>query len=186
MVKKEALMKIWQNVFQDDSVMEQDYLPSPVIMPQVENTLPVEKEALISNTINKMSAAGLTPALGNTCSTSPSSTSQSQSPAPGNGRGSFLSQIRQFNKSKLKKLAICPERNTSDQLQSNHTPDELQWTEVRKDSCIQGNGAQESVDATDLLSALNRVMQNRARVLHDTLNSTDEAGTSDDDDEWEL
>ncbi|KAJ7331202.1 hypothetical protein OS493_019982 [Desmophyllum pertusum] len=164
------------NVFHDGSAMEQDYPPHPVIMPQEENTLSVEKEALINITINEMSA-GLTPALGNI--TSPSSTSQSQSPAPGNGRGSFLSQIRQ-------NWPYVQKENTSDELQSNHTPDELQWTEVRKDNCIQGNGAQESVDATDLLSALNRVMQNRARVLHDTLNSTDEGDTSDDDDEWEL
>ena len=176
------------NVYQDSSVMEQDYAPHPVInvLPQEGKTSLVEKEALINDTTRE-TPTGLDLAVSNGSLTP----STSQSPVIGSGRESFLSQIRQFNKAKLKKLATYPESNSSDQFQSstcesacNHTPDELQWTEDEKGS------PQESVDATNLLSLLNQVLQNRARVLHDTLlSSADEFDSSDDDDdddEWEL
>lgn len=173
-----------ENVFQDCGIMEQDCAPHPGInvMPPEEKTSLLEKEALINDTTSE-TLQGLDLAVSNG-SLSPST---SPSPVTGSGRESFLSQIRQFNKAKLKKLATYPESNSSNQLQimsseSNHTPDELQWAEDGN------NSPQESVDATNLLSVLNQVLQNRARVLHDTLSSADEFDSSDDDDdnEWEL
>lgn len=174
------------NAFQDDNihVIEQDYTPNQVIdaLPQEEKTSSEEKEALINETTRETST-GLDPAVGNN-----DLSSTSKSPAASNGGESFLSQIRQFNKAKLKKLATCSfERLQSISSESNCTSDELQWKEDGKDS-IQHNDEQENIDATNLLSVLNRVMKNRARALHDTLSSADEGDSSndDDDDEWEL
>ena len=175
------------NVFLDSSVIEQNYAPHPVIgiMPQeAETNSSVEKKEALINDTTRETPTGLNLAVSNGSLTA----STSQSPVLGSGRESFLSQIRQFNKAKLKKLATYPEKNSSDRLQSftsesRHTPDEVQWTEDEKGS------PQESVDATNLLSLLNQVLQNRARVLHDvTLSSADEFDSSDDDDddEWEL
>ena len=159
------------NVSREGSIMEDNFVPHPVIidMPQEEKTSEVLINETNSKTPLEISGSGT-----------------SQSPLPGNGRESLLSQIRQFNKTKLKKLVSHPESNSSDQLLSMssgriHTPDELQETEGGKDS------PQESVDAAYLLSALNQVLQNRARALHDTLSSADEFDSSDeDDDEWDL
>ena len=192
------------NALQDGNITGQDYTPTPAMnaIPQEEKISEEKEEALISGTtreiltgnealiseITREISTGMDPALGN--NSLPLSTSQS--PEPRNGRESFLSQIRQFNKAKLKKQATCPESNSSERLQSissesNCTSDELQWGEDGKES-IQDNDEKENVDATNLLSVLNRVMKNRARSLHDTLSSADEGNSSNDDDdnEWEL
>ena len=185
---KAGFGKDMANAFQDGDITEQDCTPTPAMnaIPQEEKTS-VEIEALISETTREIST-GLDPAVGNNCC--PLSTSQS--PVARNGRESFLSQIRQFNKAKLKTLATCPENNSSEQLQStssesNCTSDKLQWKKDEEDS-RQYDDEQENVDATNLLSILNQVMKKRARSLHDTLSSADEGDSSndDDDDEWEL
>jgi len=207
------------SALQDGNVTGQDYTPTPAMnaIPQEEKIsgekeealirettreittgrevlisgtsreISTQKEALIRGTTREIST-GMDPAIGN--NSLPLSTSQS--PEPRNGRESFLSQIRQFNKAKLKKQATCPESNSSERLQSissesNCTSDELQWGEDGKER-IQDNDEKENVVATNLLSVLNRVMKNRARSLHDTLSSADEGDSSndDDDDEWEL
>lgn len=180
------------SALQDGNITGQDYTPTPAMnaIPQKEKISgEKEEEALISGTTREISTE-MDPALGN--NSLPLSTSQS--PEPRNGRESFLSQIRQFNKAKLKKQATCPESNSSERLQSissesNCTSDELQWGEYGKKR-IQDNDEKENVDATNLLSVLNRVMKNRARSLHDTLSSADEGDSinddDDDDDEWEL
>ena len=193
------------SALQDGNITGQDYTPTPAMnaIPQEEKISEEKEEALISGTtreiltgnealiseITREISTGMDPALGN--NSLPLSTSQS--PEPRNGRESFLSQIRQFNKAKLKKQATCPESNSSERLQSissesNCTSDELQWGEDGKES-IQDNDEKENVDATNLLSVLHRIMKNRARSLHDTLSSADEGDSSnddDDDDEWEL
>lgn len=178
------------NAFQVGNITEQNYAPNPVMnaTPREEKILSEENEALINETTREMST-GLDPATGN--NSLPISTS-SQLPVARTERESFLSQIRQFNKAKLKKQASCPESNSCLQLQSissesNCTSDELRWGEDGKES-IQCNDEKQNVDATNLLSVLKRVMKNRARSLHDTLSSTDEGNSSndDDDDEWEL
>jgi len=178
------------NAFQVSNITEQNYAPNPVMnaTPREEKISSEENEALINETTREMSP-GLDPAAGN--NSLPISTS-SQLPVARTGRESFLSQIRQFNKAKLKKQASCPESNSCLQLQSissesNCTSDELRWGEDGKES-IQYNHEKQNVDATNLLSVLKQVMKNRARSLHDTLSSTDEGNSSndDDDDEWEL
>ena len=122
------------------------------------------------------------------------SLSTNPSPLQGNGRESFLSQIRQFNKAKLKKLSDYPKHSSHDQLERNPNassgdPEEvLQSKEHRKDAA-QVN-AQDSIDADSLFSALTRVLRSRARVLHDTLSSADEydsdSSNDNSDNEWEL
>lgn len=112
-----------------------------------------------------------------------------QSPTHDDGRESFLSQIQQFNKAKLRKSSGSPTSSTFDQLQSNSgksccTVPELQSTDDAEDD------AQENIDAGSLFTALTRVMRSRARVLHDTLSSADECDTDSNsdgsDEEWEL
>ena len=193
------------SALQDGNVTGQDYTPTPAMnaIPQEEKIteekeealirettreISTQKEALISGTAREIST-GMDPAIGNNTL----SLSTSQSPELMNGRESFLSQIRQFNKAKLKKQATCPESNSSERLQSisseSNCTDELQWGEYGKKR-IQDNDEKENVDASNLLSVLNRVMKNRARSLHNTLSSADEGDSSndddDDDDEWEL
>ena len=177
-----------ENLPQGCSVMEQDCAPCPILIPEEVEMSSAEKEALIIETAREMSTTLLPAAV--VSSTSLPSTSPS--PVQSNGRESFLSQIRQFNKEKLKKLALHPEDN-SNQLhiissERNHNPDDqMQRTEDEKDSPQVGN-TQENAGSMDLLSALNQAMKHRARVLHDTLSSVDEGDSSDDDDddEWEL
>ena len=166
--------------FQDGNITEQNYAPNPVMnaAPKEEKISSEENEALINKTTREISTA-LDLATGN--NGLPLFTSHL--PVAKNGRESFLSQIRQFNKAKLKKQATYPESNSSHQYQ--RISDELQWKEDGKDS-TQCNDEQENVDATNLLSVLNRAMKNRARSLHNTLSSADEADSNDDDDEWEL
>ena len=172
-----------ENLPQGCSVMEQDCAPCPILIPEEEEMLSAEKEALINETAREMSTTLIPVDVNNLPSTSPSLVSS-------NGKESFLSQIRQFNKAKLKKLALHPEDN-SDQLhiisrERNHNPDDqLQRTEDEKDS-QQVHSAPENAGPMDLLAALNQAMKHRARVLHDTLSSVDEGDSSDDDDEWEL
>ena len=165
-------------------IIEQDNILNPVknaILLQ-EKMSSEEKELLIDETTRDAST-GLDPAVGNN-----DLFTASKSPAASNGGKSFLSQIRQFNKEKLKKLATCSsEKRQSISNESNYTSDKFKWKEDGKDS-IQYNGEQENIDTTDLLSVLKRVMKNRARSLHDTLSSADEGDSSndEDDDEWEL
>ena len=174
------------DAFQHGNLIEQDYILNPGIdaIP-LEEMSSEEKELLINDTTRDTST-GLGPAV---CDNDLSTTSKS--PAARNGGESFLSQIRQFNKETLKKLATCSsEKCQSISSGGNYTSDELKWKEDEKDS-IQSNGKQEDVDTTDLLSVLKQVMKNRARSLHDTLSSADEGDSSNDDDgdgddEWEL
>lgn len=180
------------SALQDGNITGQDYTPTPAMnaIPQEEKISEEKEEALISGTTIEILTEKEAFISGTGNNSSPLSTSQS--PEPRNGRESFLSQIRQFNKAKLKKQATCPEFNSSEWLQSistesNCTSDELQWGEDGKER-IQDHDEKENVDATNLLSVLNRVIKNRARSLHDTLSSADEGDSSndDDDDEWEL
>lgn len=112
----------------------------------------------------------------------------SQSPVPGNGRESFLSQIRQFDETILKKPFVNSEVIDYNQFQriSNKSDpeadDRIQITKDEKNSS-QGNGVQEKGDPMDLLSVLRQAMKHRAKVLHDTL--TDEGRGSDDNDDDE-
>jgi len=173
------------DAFQHGNIIEQEYIPNPVInaMPLEQKTSSEEREPVINET-TRDTLTLLDPAVGNN-----DLSSTSKSPAASDGGESFLSQIRQFNKEKLKKLATCSsEKCQSISSGSYYTSDELKWKEGGKDS-IQYNGKQENIDATNLLYVLNRVMKNRARALHDTLSSADEGESSnddDDDDEWEL
>ena len=114
----------------------------------------------------------------------------SQSPPSVDGRESFLSQIRKFNKAKLRKLSQNSKINIpDDQLQS--MSDKTSWTPEELKSIAEGkHGAQESLDTGSLFTALTQVIQNRARVMRDTLSSADEfdsdSSFDDSDDEWEL
>ena len=167
------------------NIIEQDYIPNPVTNSMLleEKTSSEEKERLINETTRDTSTL-LDSAVGNYNDSSPTS----KLPATRNGGESFLSQIRKFNKENLKKLATCSsEKCQSISSRSNCTLDELKWKECGKDS-LQYNDEQENIDATNLLSVINRAMKNRARALHDTLSSADEGESSsdDDDDEWEL
>ena len=175
------------DAFQHGNITEQDYILNPIINARLleEKMLSEEKEPLINETTRDTST-GLDPSVRNN-----DLSTTSKSPAARNGGESFLSQIRQFNKEKLKKLATSSSQKCqSISSGSSYTSGELKWKEDEKDS-IQYNGEQEDVDATDLLSVLKRVMKNRARSLHDTLSSADEGDSSNDDDgdgddEWEL
>jgi len=173
------------DAFQHGKIIEQEYIPNPVInaMQLEQKTSSEEREPVINETTRDTSTL-LDPAVGNN-----DLSSTIKSPAASNGGESFLSQIRQFNKEKLKKLATwSSEKCQSISSGCYYTSDELKWKEGGKDS-IKYNGKQENIDATNLLSVLNRVMKNRARALHDTLSSADEDESSnddDDDDEWEL
>ena len=145
-----------------------------------EKTSSEEKERSINETTRDTSTLSDS-AVGNN-----DSSPKSKLPATRNGGETFLSQIRKFNKENLKKLATCSsEKCQSISSGSNCTLDELKWKECGKDS-IQYNDEQENIDATNLLSVLNRAMKNRARALHGTLSSADEGESSSDDDEWEL
>ena len=116
--------------------------------------------------------------------------SAKQSPQSVDTRESFLSQIQQFDKAKLKRLSPSPGCKVSDrfhqrrQREISHNPEEL-TSEDAKDVC------KESIDSETVLSALKQVLQHRARVMHDTLTSThefDSYSSNDDtsDDEWDL
>jgi len=116
--------------------------------------------------------------------------SAKQSPQSVDTRESFLSQIQQFDKAKLKKLSPSPGCKVSDrylqrrQREFSHKPEEL-TSEDAKDFW------QESIDSETVLSALKQVLQHRARVMHDTLTSMqefDSYSSNDDtsDDEWDL
>ena len=179
---KENFEKKMADAFQLGNIIEQDYIPNPVInvMP-LEQKMSGEKGTLINESTRESDASTLL----DLAVSNDDLSSTSKSPAASSGRESFLSQIRQFNKEKLKKLARCSsEKSQGISSGSNYSTDELKWKEGGKDS-IQYNGEQENVDATNLLSVLNRAMKNRARALHDTLSSADE-GESSNDDEWEL
>lgn len=104
----------------------------------------------------------------------------SQSPASVDGRETFLSQIRKFNKAKLRKLQQNPIVSApDDRLQmsdkSSSTPEQLK----------RNDGIQENLDAGSLFTALTQVIQNRARVMHDSAVQCS-ADEFDSDDEWEL
>lgn len=113
------------------------------------------------------------------------------SPPQENSRESFLSQLRQFNKEKLRKLSGCPGQTIPCQLQGNPSANEglpkdvLQSLESEKDS-MQVNDVQECVDADSLFAALAQVMHSRAKVLQDTLSSIEEHDSDSSDGEWEL
>ena len=113
------------------------------------------------------------------------------SPPQENSRESFLSQLRQFNKEKLRKLSGCPGQTIPCQLQGNPSANEglpkdvLQSLESEKDS-MQVNDVQECVDADSLFAALAQVMHSRAKVLQDTLSSIEEYDSDSSDGEWEL
>ena len=103
----------------------------------------------------------------------------------------FLSQIRQFNKEKLRKLSGCSGQTIPCQLQGNPSVNEglpkdvLQSVETEKDS-MQINDVQECVDADSLFAALAQVMHSRAKVLQDTLSSIEEYDSDSSDGKWEL
>ena len=107
----------------------------------------------------------------------------SQSPPSVDGRESFLSQIRKFNKAKLRKLPDDWLKSTSDE--NSCTPEDIKPTMEGKE-----DGTRKSLDTGSLFNALTQVMQNRARVMHDTLSSADEfdsdSSFDNSDDEWEL
>ena len=113
------------------------------------------------------------------------------SPPQENSRESFLRQIRQFNKEKLRKFSGCPGQTIPCQLLRNPSANEglpedvLQSVESEKDS-MQVNDVQESVDADSLFAALAQVMHSRAKVLQDTLSSVEEYDSDSSDGEWEL
>lgn len=113
------------------------------------------------------------------------------SPPQENSRESFLSQVRKFNKEKLRKLSGCPGQTIPCQLQGNPSANEglpkdlLQSVETEKDS-MQVNDVQECVDADSLFAALAQVMHSRAKVLQDTLSSIEEYDSDSSDGEWEL
>ena len=113
------------------------------------------------------------------------------SPPQENSRESFLSQIRQFNKEKLRKLSGCSGQTIPCQLQGNASVNEglpkdvLQSVETEKDS-MQVNDVQECVDADSLFAALAQVMHSRAKVLQDTLSSIEEYDSDSSDGKWEL
>ena len=217
-----------EGMFQDGVKLEQDNAPHTSIMQK-------EKEILLEEDI---------------CTDSSLHSSDVQSPEQSNGRESFLTQIQQFNKAKLKRLVDCQQNNPSEELRSTpsencYTSTEIQTTadddrmsavtsqsppsvdgresflsqiqnfnkaklrklsqnskinipddQLRsmsdKSSCTPegNNGIQENLDAGSLFSALTQVMQNRARVMHDTLSSADEfdsdSSFDNSDDEWEL
>ncbi|XP_015753757.1 PREDICTED: uncharacterized protein LOC107333454 [Acropora digitifera] len=113
--------------------------------------------------------------------------SAKQSPQSVDTRESFLSQIQQFDKAKLKKLSPSAGCKVSDRYlqrrerEFSHNPEEL----TSEDVC------QESIDSETVLSALKQVLQHRARVMHDTLTSMqefDSCSSNDDtsDDDWDL
>lgn len=114
--------------------------------------------------------------------------SASQSPQHVNGRESFLSQIRQFNKATLRKLPDS--ENNSAAVPFQRKPSKSSWIPeeaLSTDMEDERDGVQESVDAGSLFTALTQVLQNRARVLQDTLTSADEYDSdSCSDDEWDL
>ena len=220
-----------EGMLQDGMILEQENAPHTSIMQK-------EKEMLLEEDI---------------CTDSSLHSSDVQSLEQSNGRESFLTQIQQFNKANLKRLADYPQNNPSEEPRSTpsescHTSAEIQTTadddrlsavatqspmsvdgresflsqiqkfnkaKLRKlpqnlkisvpDNCLQSmsdkssctpeelkgnNGIQENLDAGSLFSALTQVMQNRARVMHDTLSSADEfdsdSSFDDSDDEWEL
>ena len=113
------------------------------------------------------------------------------SPPQENSRESFLSQIRQFNKEKLRKFSGCPGQTIPCQLQGNPSANEglpedvPQSVESEKDS-MQVNDVQECVDADSLFAALAQVMHSRAKALQDTLSSIEEYDRDSSDGEWEL
>lgn len=113
------------------------------------------------------------------------------SPPQENSRESVLSQIRQFNKEKLRKFSGCPGQTIPCQLQGNPSANEglpedvPQSVESEKDS-MQVNDVQECVDADSLFAALAQVMHSRAKALQDTLSSIEEYDRDSSDGEWEL
>lgn len=115
------------------------------------------------------------------------------SPSPCDGRESLLSQIRQFNKTKLRKRSQSPESSVSDAhnqapSQSGKTPCTPEEVCVRSED--DRDGEPESIDAGSLFATLAKVMKSRAKVMHDTLTSADEfdsdSSFDDSDVEWEL
>ncbi|XP_068713581.1 uncharacterized protein [Montipora foliosa] len=116
----------------------------------------------------------------------------SKSPPPVNGRESFLSQIQQFNKAKLRTLSQCPSTTSpedclqSKQRKASYNQDDLEPEDVKHDG-------QKCFEAGTLFAALKQVLHHRARVMHDTITSADEFDTSSDSscdditiDDWDL
>ena len=113
------------------------------------------------------------------------------SPPQENSRECFLSQIRQFNKEKLRKLSGCPGQTISCQLQGNPSaneglPEDVLLSVESEEDSMQVNDVQECVDADSLFAALAQVMHSRAKVLQDTLSSIGEYDSDSSDGEWEL
>ena len=116
----------------------------------------------------------------------------SKSSPPVNGRESFLSQIQQFNKAKLRTLSQCPSTTSpegclqSKQSKTSYNQDDLEPEDVKHDG-------QKCFEAGTLFAALKQVLHHRARVMHDTITSADEFDTSSDSscddttiDDWDL
>ena len=120
----------------------------------------------------------------------PSATNQ-LSPPQENSRESFLSQIRQFNKEKLRKFSGCPGQTIPCQLQRNPSaneglPEDVPQSVESETDSMQVNDVQECVDADSLFAALAQVIHSRAKVLQDTLSSIEEYDSDSSDGEWEL
>ena len=115
------------------------------------------------------------------------------SSSPCDDRESFLSQIRIFSKSKLRKISQSPESSVSDghnQVPSQSGKSPCNPEEVCVKSEDDQDGEPESIDAGSLFAALTQAMKSRAIVMHDTLSSADEfdfdSSFDDSGDEWEL
>ena len=113
------------------------------------------------------------------------------SPPQENSRECFLSQIRQFNKEKLRKSSGCPGQTIPCQLQGNPStneglPEDVLLSVESEEDSMQVNDVQECVDADSLFAALAQVMHSRAKVLQDTLSSIGEYDSDSSEGEWEL
>ncbi|CAH3167372.1 unnamed protein product, partial [Porites evermanni] len=168
------------------SIVQQRNKPETVIEETQDNTSPSSSSQSTASSngrfIQQFNQANLR-SLGDSTNLFP--------PPQENSRESFLSQIRQFNKEKLRKLSGFPGQTIPCQLQGNPSANEglpediLQSVESEKDS-MQVNDVQECVDADSLFAALAQVMHSRAKVLQDTLSSIEEYDSDSSDGEWEL
>lgn len=175
-----------ETVPQESGIMENDDAPAQIFILEEFDVPSMEREALINDSQGEMSTRLVPPPpLPPPLESDDGSPSASPSSVPGSGRESFLSQIRQFDKTSLKKPDVNPEVTNCNQLQrisfkSNPGLDDMRQMTKEKKNSPQGNGALEKGDSMDLLSALRQAMKHRAKVLHDTL--MDEGNESDDDD----